>query len=88
MTRVVEGTTRTATTVVCEASGTATELIDPSAEIGAAHSDHLLDEIKELIQNRKAVTISGTCPPGVTQKFYEAVALVSGQGGGSASLFV
>jgi len=80
VTRVVEGTTRTATTVVCEASGTATELIDPSAEIGAAHSDHLLDEIKELIQNRKAVTISGTCPPGVTQKFYEAVALAAPPG--------
>ncbi|KAK3280589.1 hypothetical protein CYMTET_11579 [Cymbomonas tetramitiformis] len=74
VTAQVPAATRTATTVICEASGTATELVDPSATIDAEVAEEMLAKVKSAMQHVKAVAISGTCPPGVTTEFYAEVA--------------
>ena len=70
----VPGETRICTTLLNAAAHTATEIIEPSAEIPANLVAALQKQLQETIHAAGAVCLCGSCPPGVTADFYAALA--------------
>jgi tagatose 6-phosphate kinase len=66
----VEPTTRTCVTVIDEAARTATELIEESKPVEAAHFRALLSKLADLLGRASALVLSGTLPPGAPPRFY------------------
>ena len=64
VTEWVEGATRTATTLLCGESGTATELVDPSPPIAPEEAENLKRKILADAAGMKAIGLCGTFPPG------------------------
>jgi fructose-1-phosphate kinase PfkB-like protein len=58
--------TRTCTTLVCEATGHVTEVIDPSGAILAEEKETLLRKIRSQFRHLKVMAFCGTCPPGAS----------------------
>jgi len=77
VTREVQCTTRTATTILCLASGTATEVIDPSLPLQKSDVAGLLEDLKESVVDCRALGLCGTLPPGVTAEFYRELAMAA-----------
>lgn len=77
----VSGNTRTCSTLLCGASGSATEIIEPSAPLSQSECDRLFDALKTHLPDYQELAICGTYPPGITPEFYrDAVRLARGQG--------
>jgi tagatose 6-phosphate kinase len=74
LSEVCAAPTRTCTTVVDLASGSVTELIEPSAPVAPEQVNALLARILALLPRLAGVALCGTVPPGVPETFYGEVA--------------
>eukprot|EP01062_Namystynia_karyoxenos_P041488 TRINITY_DN30246_c0_g1_i1.p2 TRINITY_DN30246_c0_g1~~TRINITY_DN30246_c0_g1_i1.p2 ORF type:complete len:363 (+),score=79.76 TRINITY_DN30246_c0_g1_i1:85-1089(+) len=86
----VAGETRTCTTLVCEAGGHATELIDPSARISPEESRSVAAEVARAAARCASggvIMLCGTCPPGL-ETIYEDTARGLATGPGAPRLFL
>ncbi len=70
--------TRVCTTVISDADGTVTELIEPSGVVTVAESQALCALVLAEIRGCEGVALAGTCPPGVSGDFYAAIARAAG----------
>jgi len=77
----VSGSTRTCTTVLCAASGTATEIIDPTPALSPEEVAHTLAGARRQVgrSSTRAVVMCGTWPPGVESDFYKNTALAAAE---------
>ena len=66
----VEAATRTCTTLLCEKSATATEIIEPSGELFREEVELLKQTIGAELDRSDALALCGTYPPGITPDFY------------------
>lgn len=73
-----QGATRVCTTVLCEASGQMTELIEPSAMILPEEAEALYGALAAAVSEARALALCGTYPPGIGADFYASLAGVRG----------
>lgn len=66
----VEPSTRLCITIVDEASGTATELVEESRPIAAQDYQALLEKVRQLLGRAELMVLSGTLTPGAPANFY------------------
>jgi fructose-1-phosphate kinase PfkB-like protein len=66
----VEGETRVCSTLLCDESNSATEIIEPSAHISEAEVQGLTEKLEEAMETVKSIAICGTCPPGQRSKYF------------------
>jgi tagatose 6-phosphate kinase len=66
----VAAPTRLCTTVIDQATGTATELVEESLPIGPAGWDEMDRRLRALLPTSKNWIFSGSLPPGAPQDFY------------------
>ena len=66
----VEPSTRSCVTVIDQFTRTATELIEESKQVDAAHFAALLSKLTDLLGRATALVLSGTLTPGAPQRFY------------------
>lgn len=62
--------TRTCVTIVDEAAGTSTELVEESSEVAAEAHEGLLKSLSGLLGGRRVLVLSGSLTPGAPQDFY------------------
>ncbi len=70
----IEGETRTCTTILDQATGQMTELIEPSATVPPIAVDAMREKLEPLLAGARAIALCGTYPPGVDDDFYAWVA--------------
>jgi len=71
---ISQGATRTCTTLLSEhAPGVMTELIEPAAAVSSEEVAALWQQLEVQLTTAVAVTISGTCPPGIATSFYARI---------------
>ena len=72
MVELTHGMTRTCTTIVCQSSQNATELIEPAPTVTPEQVGSLFSRIQAHLDSRcvDAVTLNGTYPPGVSSQFF------------------
>jgi len=73
VTQHVFNPTRTCTTLINEADGSNTELIDPSDPVSQAELDGLVDAISARLSDFSVVALCGTQPPGA-ETLYDCIA--------------
>ncbi len=74
--------TRTCTTLLCAASGTATEIIEPSGEISPEEYAKMVSMAHvELVGRACALAVCGTFPPGVPPSFMEEIVEFAAENG-------
>lgn len=66
--------TRVCTSVLCRATDTLTELIDPSDPVRPEDAAALLEDILRMLPRLRGIALCGTFPPGVEASFYESIA--------------
>ena len=69
----VAATTRTCTTCIDQATSEMTELIEPSGEVKPTEEEAFFAALPKIISTVDAVSICGTCPPGVSGDFYSKI---------------
>lgn len=62
--------TRTCTTVMSQADGTTTELVEESQPVEEGYWERLLSLIGRHLGDARALVLSGSLPPGAPQEFY------------------
>jgi tagatose 6-phosphate kinase len=67
---------RTCHTILDEASGEATEILEPGPEVSAEDRERFLRHLPELMAAVDAVVISGSAPAGLPAAFLERLAMV------------
>lgn len=65
---------RTCHAILDEASGEATEVLEPGPEINADDGERLLEQLPDLLATADAVVIAGSAPVGTTTAFLERLA--------------
>lgn len=76
----VRGATRECVTVIDQAAGTITELVEESAPMDAAEAGQLIDLVRRRMAGARAVVMSGTIAPGCPVDLYAQVtSLAHGQ---------
>lgn len=75
------GETRCCTTVIDQAAGDATELIEPSARILPSEVEQLLSRCLRMLESGEisGLALCGTYPPGVDEQFYVTLAHSKGK---------
>jgi len=70
-----DGRCRTCTTLLDEATGDATEIIEPSEPVSAANVDSMLKMLQEKYSTRKAKSVAamGSMPPGCPPDLYAKI---------------
>lgn len=66
----VSAATRTCSTLMCRASGTATEIIEPSGTILPEEYEKLMAVAEQELKSADALAICGTYPPGIPECCY------------------
>jgi tagatose 6-phosphate kinase len=74
----IPGNTRICTTLLCEATGDMTELIEPSPEIDVANYQTMQARVNEVLPDMDGIALCGTWPPGVGSEFYAGIAAAKG----------
>lgn len=75
----IEQETRTCTTVLDEATGKMTELIEPSPTITAEQAEQMLSAVREYLPQAHGIGLCGTYPPGIDEQFYAMIAREKGE---------
>lgn len=70
----IAGESRTCTTVLDDASGDMTELIEPSPQIQPAEAQHIREQVHALLPQLRGLALCGTTPPGCGDRFYAEIA--------------
>ena len=70
---------RTCTSILDPEKQTLTEIYESGASVPWAQVEELLDHIRAIIGNYKAVTLSGSLPPGAPSDFYACVVEIARQ---------
>lgn len=86
----VEARTRLCTTLLDEATGAVTELVEESLPVAPSRFDELLDQTTQLLPGCRAIIMAGTLAPGGAPDFYarcthkartlDVLSVVDGQG--------
>ena len=71
---LLDGETRTCSTVLCRKTCTMTELIEPSAPVSQTALDAMLSAIRTALETADALALCGTCPPGTPPGYYALLA--------------
>ncbi len=74
LTVAVAAPTRVCTTLVSDADGSATELIEPSGTVTPAECAALRDQVLAMLPDVRGVSLCGTFPPGVPATLYAEIA--------------
>ena len=72
---------RTCTSILDRENGTMTEIYEKGEPVPAEKVDELRDHIRKNIEKYKAITLSGSLPPGVPSDFYADVIEIAKEAG-------
>lgn len=75
------GCTRTCSTLLCDSSESATEIIEPSAQLSESESAALFDAMEKILPEVQGLALCGTVPPGIAPEFFrDAIRLARARG--------